>query len=319
MPEQPSHTTQERILLVGLGEIAKTHLAVLADMTDVTVIGGVDIAPRDDMNFRGRTLSVDSSVERAAAHLTPTLVVVATPTATHAAVCVDVARHFPDSAVLVEKPVADSLLDARQVLTDQTQFPRLRVAYHFQHAPEVRWGLETVRRQRADLGEPVSARAVFADAYESDARNALVRYGSSWLDSGINALSILSLFANISRRTSIRQLGDTTWSTYEARFSCESDSTEFNATIVTTWHVTEAAKTTTIEYSSGSVLMLDHTGVAGYLFRNGQIADMFGTDGSVNRRYSHYSGLYRSYLAGSLPAYNREVDLRLHEFLLAGP
>lgn len=65
--------------------------------------------------------------------------------------------------------------------------------------------------------------------------------------------------------------------------------------------------------------MMDHTGVAGYLFQNGRISDIFGTDGSVDRRYSHYVGLYRSYLSRGSRWRSHDDDLRLHEFLLAGP
>ena len=64
--------------LVGLGTIARTHLAVLGERSDVQVVGGVDPArPAVDVPVH-RTLDEALSADPA-----PELVVVATPTDTH--------------------------------------------------------------------------------------------------------------------------------------------------------------------------------------------------------------------------------------------
>ena len=39
-------TVERRVLMIGLGTIAGTHLAVLAELPDLVVVGGVDRLPR---------------------------------------------------------------------------------------------------------------------------------------------------------------------------------------------------------------------------------------------------------------------------------
>ncbi|HEX3593228.1 MAG TPA: Gfo/Idh/MocA family oxidoreductase [Pseudonocardiaceae bacterium] len=304
------------MIVVGLGEVAKTHLAVLETMSEVAVVGGVDIAVRGDVSFRGETVPIYESVAAASRELKPTLAVIATPTPTHFSVCNEVVSAFPGVRILSEKPLATNSVDMRAILDDLRRFPQLKVAYHLQHAPEVRWGLGIVNARRATIGVPIGARSVFTDPYEGDFASATARFGSSWLDSGINALSVFSQFCEISDRRSLRQLGSREWSIYEARFNCGSAGNEFEGTIVTSWHVTSASKTTTIDYSSGAALLLDHTAVAGYLLEDRRVVTLFGTDGAVDRRYSHYLAFYRDYFAGAWVT-GRHEDIRLHELLLS--
>lgn len=61
-------------------------------------------------------------------------------------------------------------------------------------APEVPWGVRTTRACAGVLGVPVSAQACFADPYDQNFESAASRLGSSWIDSGIDALSVLWRF-----------------------------------------------------------------------------------------------------------------------------
>jgi len=302
-----------RILLVGLGAVAQTHLDVLAGIDNVTVAGGVDTAPRPDIQFRGRPLPTYSSLARSADDLAPTLVVVATPTSTHAAVCDQVTDIFPTAEILVEKPAADNLDDARRLLGNHDRRCPIGVAYHLRYAPEVMWGIDITRAASTSLGAPISARSIFTDPYASQIDTAMPRFGSSWLDSGINALSVLDQFIQLKERESFRELGSTRHSVFEGRFSCGSG---VESLVVTSWHVTEAAKTTSITYSCGAELVLDHTAVAGYLRKDGGIVALFGTDGTINRRYSHYLALYHSWLVEGHALPTAADNLRLHKLLM---
>jgi hypothetical protein len=53
---------------------------------------------------------------------------------------------------------------------------------------------------------------------------------------------------------------------------------------LTSWHVTDPAKTTRIRYRSGAELVMDHTAVAAYLVADGHITDAFGANASIPRR-----------------------------------
>ncbi len=302
------------VLIVGLGAAARTQLSVLEQIPGVDVVAGVD-----DVMFRGRPVSVYETVQDARDRHHPGVVVVATPTPTHAAVCAEVSGSFPAARILVEKPAADTLDGARLILADIGRRQPVEVAYHMSFSPEVAWGVQVTQARAAELGAPVAAEACFTDPYQDQYESARATFGSSWIDSGINSLSILSRFAHPAARTSLRRIGEPPWSAYEAHLTCRAGDSEFDALILTSWHVTDAAKTTRISYSSGAELVMDHTAVAGYLVQNRAVSTVFGSDRTVPRRERHYRALYQWWLVGGHPIMPPEVSLHLHDLLLQPP
>src|SRR5262245_53282355 len=97
---------QYQILIAGLGEVAQTHLRVLEQTPGADVVAGLDIAAKPEMTFRGHTAPLYRTPEDAAAHHDPDVVVIATPTPTHATVCGQITACFPAARILVEKPAA---------------------------------------------------------------------------------------------------------------------------------------------------------------------------------------------------------------------
>ena len=163
----------------------------------------------------------------------------------------------------------------------------------------------------------------FADPYYDDFERATATLGNSWLDSGINALSVLARFATIVKRESLRPIGNERQSIFEARLACHDDRSgsgdgvrPARALVVTSWHAADGAKTTRLRYASGVELLMDHTAVAAYLLRDGRVEAAFGADRSVPRRERHYRALYAWCLGHGRPALPPETGLQLHELLL---
>jgi predicted dehydrogenase len=306
------------VLIVGLGSVASSHLRALEQVPGATVAGGVDpAASGSPPTFHGGQVTVFPNLREAARQCRPTLVVVATPTRTHAAVCEDVCEYFPDAEVLVEKPATDDVVQARRLLGGSVTRRPVNVAYHMAFSPEVTWAAGVAAASADRLEPPTRITCWFADAYHANAADAVRRLGSSWLDSGINLLSVLSRFVTPIERRSLRQLGPPEHSAFEARIDCTTaNGGALEALAVTTWFVTDASKTTRIQYASGDELVMDHTAVAGYLIRDGQIAEMFGSGGAVPRRDSHYMALYRWWLTEGRPLWPVEQSRILHEILL---
>ena len=269
------------------------------------------------VTFRGRGIPVYPTVQDVRADHHPEVVVVATPTPTHAAVCGHVAEAFPSARVLVEKPAAANLADARRVLGEIGHQQPVEVAYHMSFSPEVAWAVEVARTRADSLGAPVAIEASFSDPYQDEPESARSRFCSSWIDSGINALSVAHRFAEPIERLSLRQLGKDPESVFEARLACRVDDDVIEALLLTSWHVTDAAKTTRIRYASGAELVMDHTAVAGYLVQDGAIGTVFGSDRNIPRRERHYRALYQRWLVEGKPIISPEVSLRLHDLLLA--
>jgi predicted dehydrogenase len=280
-PQTASAGAPREVIIVGLGTVAETHINALETIPGVAVVVGVDTAPpaRPPV-FRGRRIPVYPRLENVAGY-NPTVVVVATPTPTHAAVCDEVAEMFPAAEILLEKPAADNLADARRVLHDIGDRQVVNVAYHMAFSPEVTWGQRLVAGSSDILGPPLAITAWFSDPYETDPATAQARFGSSWVDSGINALSVINRFAEPIERTSLRTLAAGPQSVFEGRVRCRAGGCDIEALILTSWHVTAPGRVTRIRYGSGAELVLDHHAVSGYLIHHGAITEYFGSDGRI--------------------------------------
>src|ERR1700722_3323010 len=314
--------TRVRVLLVGVGAIGGTHARALEAVPSAEVGAGGDVDRSRRLVFRGLDRPVYPGVREAAEACEPDLVVIATPTGTHAAVCEQAARWFPEARLLVEKPAAASLVDARRILSQIGGRQPVDVAYHTSFAPEVSWGQRAVEARRPSIGDLVAAEMFFADPYYDDFERATATLGNSWLDSGINALSVLARFATIVKRESLRPIGNERQSIFEARLACHDDRSRSGAAklaralLVTSWHAADGAKTTRLRYASGIELLMDHTAVAAYLLRDGGVEAAFGADRSIPRRERHYRALYHRCLTEGRPTFPPETGLQLHELLL---
>lgn len=306
------------VVIVGLGAVAQTHLKVLERIPGADVIAGVDTAQKPRLTFRGHPVPVYRKLQDASSRHNPGVVVIATPTPAHASVCAEAADCFPTAKILVEKPAADNLPDATYVLAEIGGHQPVDVAYHMAFSPEVTWAMQAAQASAADLGVPAAIEAAFTDPYAGDAA-ARASLGNSWIDSGINSLSILSRFAEPVSRSSLRRIGEPEHSVFEAHVTCRAADGEIDARILTSWHVTDPAKTTRIQYSSGAELVMDHTAVAGYLVTDGQIAAVYGSDRTIPRRDRHYLALYKWWLDEGNRILPAETSLRLHNLLLQPP
>jgi predicted dehydrogenase len=307
--------SHHEVIIVGLGAVSQTHLKVLERTPGTDVTAAVDTADKPGMTFRGHPLPVYRTLQDASRHHKADVVVIATPTPAHAGVCAQAARCFPTARILVEKPAADNLPDAQHVLADIGTHQPVDVAYHMAFSPEVTWGAQTAQANAADLGVPTAIEATFTDPYTDNA-SAISTLANSWIDSGINSLSILNRFAKPVSRSSLRRIGEPEHSVFEAHIICLAAGAEIDARILTSWHVTDPAKTTRIRYSSGAELVMDHTAVAGYLVKHRQIAAVCGSDRTIPRRERHYLALYKWWLEEGNRILPAQTSLHLHNLLL---
>jgi predicted dehydrogenase len=304
-------------MIAGLGKAGRDHVKALEGIPYAQVVAGIDTNRSLSLTFRERDLPVfTSAFDASTKEPNPDIVVVATPTRSHAEICEDISANFPDTTILVEKPAADNLDDARRIVEGVGAKRRVDVAYHLAFSPEVGWALGRARERAAELGTPVAIEARSADPYQLDLDSARASLGSSWIDSGINALSVIERFATLVRRESLRTIGPESHNVFEGRFTCQAAGSHLPATVLTSWHATAPARTTCIKYSSGAEIVMDHHAVVGYLLNEGEVSEIFGSDGATPRREAHYRALYRSWLSGESPVFSAKSSLRLHRLLL---
>jgi hypothetical protein len=258
------------------------------------VVGLADPLPPPDLDAHPSADALLDAVE-------VDVLVVATPTPTHADV-VDSLRRRWSGPIVVEKPAATTRADVARLLDDEG----VDLLYHAAFAPEVEWAATHLARWSAEHGGIAAIDQRFADAYAADLERATATLGNSWLDGGINALSVLARLVDLDDRCRVVPV-DGLVSTSVASLSAGDVAIE----LVTTWAAAEPAKRTDIRFADRARLVLDHQAI------QGRIGDeWFASPGPPRRLVQHYAACYtRRFVAGrrSFPV---EVDRVLHRLLL---
>jgi predicted dehydrogenase len=126
--------SQLGILVVGVGFIADVHIGAIAADPRATLAGVVDTDPARVRSYSQRNGGVRHSTDLAEALAWDGVdgVIVCTPNDTHAAIALQVAAA--GKHLLVEKPLATSVADARSVVVAFEQAGRVLMAAHTHRA-----------------------------------------------------------------------------------------------------------------------------------------------------------------------------------------
>ena len=288
-----------RVLIVGLGRAAKLAIEALSDRSDASVVAGVDPSPAA---FVAPGVPVYASLEDVPRNLGIDLAVVATPTPTHAAVCLElIDGDLPIAAIACEKP----LFHVKDMLRRAQERERpLRVLYHYAHAAEVLWAAEHLDELVARHGNVRAAVARFEDAYASELEERERVLVSSWLDSGINALSVLERFVDLQGITDTDYAGE-----QPVAGAATVAFAEGEARIYTRWDVDDEVKRTTLRFDDGTALELDHP------TQTATLAGRVVFSGGGSARLERYRRLMDAHVRGDSNVYDDETTIRLH-FLL---
>jgi len=277
----------KRFALVGYGRIGRVHEAALALVgADLAIVVDPPIGRPWPDRFEG----IDA-------------VVVATPTPTHAGVVADVRRRW-SGPVLVEKPLSASGSEVTALLRD----PWVSGLYHAAFGAEVEWAA----RRLASWGRPESVEVALDDAY-TPADDAESRLVGSWVDGGINALSI------VHRLLDVRRLGPLGTRTDLAGYQSFAGSFHGDGgaavTVTTRWDQPAAGKRTAVSFASGAALELDHLAMTGRLSTDDGTLESFRAGRSPARLVQHYAAMY-DHLAGHERLLALDVELALHRLLV---
>jgi len=305
-----------RIGIVGLGRIAASHLAALETLESAEVVAGVDIEPGRALTFRGQDRPVYGRHDDLLA-LAVDAVVVATPTPTHAEIAARLLDHDSPAAILVEKPLAASYGEWR-MLMDRPRGRRATVTtlLHAAFAPEVLWAADKVPDLCQRHGPVRQVDSLFCDPYSVDDEHARSSYVSSWIDSGINALSVLARLVDLERLVTLHNEDDTR-DVWKARVTISWRGEPGEAVVHTSWDEPEAPKCTRLTFADSTVLALDHKAMTATLEADGGGRGAYRSGTDVPRLTQHYRNMWHAWLRdrrfAGLP------DPQLHHILLAGP
>lgn len=297
------------IAVIGLGKAGAFSVAALRSVADGAVLVGVDprggaaeAAPLIDGRLHHDLLVLERDNDLGVA-------ILATPTDQHVATIHALLEHRPRAltALWSEKPLATTVAGLeRCVEASQAAGVELRTLLHTAYAPEVLWGAERVGALVAEHGPIVATESVFLDPYEGDVIRATASLSSSWLDSGINAVSVLARFVVIDAVARAEQ---------EVPLTCEAylsfDGGAGMARVKTAWTPRSREKTTRVEFVDGAVLELAHHDASVRLVASGGEtlhAEGFGVKPLAER----YETLLSSYLRGDRDMFPLDIDHHLN-------
>jgi predicted dehydrogenase len=273
-----------RVLLVGLGRIARTHIAVLDRLAETTVTAGVDPAPSYDVPF-----PVHARLEEGLA-TEPDLVVLATPTESHAALASELLSGT-DALVLSEKPLAQTSaaiaeLEARH--SPGVVAARLKVAHHFAFSPEVEWASRLVAGH-PEWGPPTRVTAMSTDAYGTLTDSQRASLVSSFVDTAPNQLSVASAFTTGWRVESHADRGDRSVTTL---------SHDGGRTVLSSnWLAGDSSKHLALEFLGGEVrVTIEHSSMTVLVTEGDRVTSHTAYADDVERKQAHYLGLYDALL-----------------------
>ena len=305
-----SASTGPRISWIGLGRIASYHLDACAHAPDLgRPIAGCDISPEARKRFEKRVTTV-GSLDELLGRADADVVIVSTPTPTHYEVCSSVIERGGPRTLLVEKPIATTSEDVREMVRAAARADiELKGIYHAAYAPEVEWALGNLGEKIRDV---VRIEAEFLDPHgQLSPASSAATFGDSWLDSGINALSILVRFVSIQpgEVSSVASLP----ATFEAKFTGSSGARAVPIRILTSWKASEPSKVTRFYLQNGGLVVLNHQAMAAQYFPKQGAVIAWASDSSLPRLTQHYIRALRHALFGSSSG---GEDLELHRLLL---
>ena len=318
-----------RLAIAGMGRIAEIQTEALRGQQAIMWVAACDldasrtaVCPVNVPFFHSLTEMLASTACDA--------VLVSTPTSTH----FDVARQVIAAGrhLLLEKPAAVNpgevkllrdLADAAGVL--------FQTAFHMSHGSETDWLATHLEAAGPDHPKICGFTSVFHDplyvAGQLHPRAPSVL--GSWVDSGINALSVLARFIPPESLTilagSFQRAAGHALQDVQSRVTLAAPGLQ--GTIQTDWTTDSGDKTTTLHFSNGQQWQLDHNKETASLFEASTSLEapvLSNPPASVqqcqrhpSRMADHYLGVFAGFAqAVSKNKSNATLSLSLHQLLL---
>ncbi len=276
---------KKRAILVGLGIISKNYRDGILASPEFELAGVCDINPEAIGRKAYEGIPFFTDYKEAQSGVLPDVAVICAPPAAH----FQLAEYFLGAgvAVLVEKPATlnGQDLDALISLAKRNKV-FFDCVFHWQYGSEVLF----LREYEKGLGKLVSATTAVFDPYTAERdkiKEDSADLGGVWFDSGVNILSMLSLFADIGGARLLS--ADTSFDTARnipSYVNLQLSASGLPVNIVINWNTELNYKKSTFVYEKGLIDMY-HTQQA--VFLNGE--KIF-EDTAYPRLVNHYRNYF---------------------------
>ena len=309
--------------IVGLGHVARHQISAIGESDSFELVAGCDT---DSSAFSGlhQSMRTYSDLEHMLADAEPDVVIIASPNRLH--VAHGIAVMEAGSLLVMEKPLAESQSEFAEFASKRTELGGFcYVSLHALFGLEMQWLLNDVEATELDLSTISRIDAKFYDPYFDS--GVLLKQahslGGSWLDSGINALSIICNFVDPnklrivdSRLTRIQGCACTeVQGTVE--FQGEMTSGFCDIVVDTNWTLNRNSKSTVIHFGPNKQrLTLDHSAQQVILSDGHDNEVLFAPRNSLPRLTNHYIGVLTDLKAKlAIGTDNFEFASQLHDLL----
>lgn len=282
-----------RLALVGLGHVASHQIAAVERTDGIRLVAGCDNHP--DMARRlGDGVSFYPSINEllSAGHFD--IVMISTPNREHfhhGELVIDAGKDL-----ILEKPAVEKKQQLDQLVRKAERSGTfLYFSLHAAFGPEVIW----IQRQIADgdlsLGKLRRFCCFFYDPYivDQNLKRGAKSLGGSWMDSGMNALSVIGNFVESSELqladSQMRASAELDCSEIEGLVSVESEGAR--GFIHTSWLTGRNQKSTLLGFDDDEVL-LDHSRQKVSTGRGKCRESLFAYQGPQHRLTNHYIGVF---------------------------
>ncbi len=284
-----------KTVLFGLGDIGQHHNIGLRKSVLFELAAVCDINPSAASRAVFSDIPFYSNEGQMLEEIKPDLAVLATPPLTHASL----ARLCAARGVfaLVEKPLASNEEEAASLI-DLIRQGKLNMIYHWMFSQEILWFKRNIRTYKArkiqfHIEDPYTD----VEGHIIQTRRVL---GGCWIDSGVNVLSVLSLWEDLSTLTPVeichRRDGNIP---VETRAILESPKMEVE--IFISWRTKRNFKETTF-WIGDDTYVIHHS--AQSVSKNGIILFQ---DSSMERLDRHYYNFYCLYPSSLISASTTEM------------
>ena len=308
-------TPDIEIALVGLGHIADHQLAAIEMTKGLRVVAACDKNP-DTARRLSKDVSFYASIDDLIVAKRFDIAVISTPNHAH----FQHGELFINAGkdVILEKPAVETRKQLHDiVLQSQRAGTFLYFSLHAAFGAEVLWFRQQLVNGNLRLGNLRRFHARFYDPYIRE--NKLVigaeSLGGSWMDSGMNALSVLGHFVKpIGLRVEKSQMRA------PEKFGCsETEAKVFVASdgahglIHTSWLTGKNHKSTRLIFDQDEIL-LDHSLQTAAIGRGSTQKILFSYNGSLHRLTNHYVGVFSDLVARyTCGQSNLDYAVALHE------
>jgi D-galactose 1-dehydrogenase len=299
--------------IVGLGHIAVHQAAALRESNRFELIAACD-TDASQFSVLGESVQTFEDIEDFLDQSELDVIVVSSPNRLHIEHGIKVMES--GKWLLMEKPLAETRTDFQRFAEQKNQLSaNCSLALHAAFGVETEWFFNQCDRTEFGCNDVSSFSSQFYDPYFSDGvlESRANSLGGSWMDSGINALSVICRLIDPSdlkildsRMTRVRSSGCT-----EAQgtvdFEFRRNSTLGHGSIDTNWTLGRDKKQTRLFIAQeGRQIVLDHSAQQVIIHGRDGEQQIFHCDNDRPRLTNHYVGVFAD-LA-------RQIDLGADNF-----